>query len=351
MKKVLLFKIWAIGDTLMTTPLIRQLRENFKNATIDYLIGKYSYGAINWNKYLDNIIKFDEKIFFEKNFKEWMKLIFKIRKRKYDIIFVLDKHWIFNLTAFLFGIKKRIGFDRCGEGKFLTYKVSYFGRKHEIFYYLDLLEGLGINPNYDDWQTEIFLNKNDLDFTEKFWKENNLNNKVVVWICPGGARNIGVWDDNLRRWDTKNYIRLIKKLKEKWFEILLIGGKTDKEIEEEILKEIKCTSAIGKTSLKESAALLKKCDVVVCNDSGPMHLAASVNKKIVSILGPTHPSEKAPLHKESKYIWKQIGCNPCYDLWGGYPKPCPYKKKCLDIITVEEIFTKINLIINQWRTY
>jgi len=341
--KILLFKIGAIGDTLMTTPLIRQLRKNFKNATIDYLIGKHSYRVLEGNKHLDNIIKFDEKIFFEKDFKEWIKLIFKIRKRDYDVIFVLDKHWIFNLTAFLFEIKKRIGFDRCGEGKFLTYKVPYFGRKHEIFYYLSLLRGLGIEPNYEDWEMEIFLNENDLEFAEKFWNENNLNDKVVVGICPGGARNIGIGDDDLRRWDIEKYKELIKKLKERGFEVLLIGGNTDKEIEEAILKEVKCISAIGKTSLKESAALLKKCDVVVCNDSGPMHLAAAVNKKVVSIFGPTHPCEKAPLHKESRYIWKQIGCNPCYDLWGRYPNPCPYKKKCINSVNVEEV---LNIIIN-----
>ncbi|AIJ04916.1 glycosyl transferase family protein [Methanocaldococcus bathoardescens] len=342
--KILLFKIGAIGDTLMTTPLVRQLRRNFKDVTIDYLIGKHSYEVLDRNKHLDNIIKFDENVFFEKDFKEWMKLIFKIRKRDYDVIFILDKHWIFNLTAFLFGIKKRIGFDRLGEGKFLTYKVPYFGRKHEIFYYLDLLRGLGIEPNYKDWEMEIFLNEKDLEFAERFWNENNLNDKVVVGVCPGGARNVGVGDDDLRRWDVEKYAELIKKLKEKGFEVLLIGGKTDKEIEKTILKEVKCVSAIGKTTLKESAALLKKCDVVVCNDSGPMHLAAAVNKKVVSIFGPTHPCEKAPLHKESKYVWKQIGCNPCYDLWGRYPKPCPYGKRCMKFVKVDEVYNKIIII-------
>jgi lipopolysaccharide heptosyltransferase II len=274
-----------------------------------------------------------------------MKLIFKIRKERYDVIFVLDKHWIFNLVSFLFRIKKRIGFDRFGEGKFLTYKVPYFGRRHEIFYYLDLLNGLRVKPNYKDWDMEIFLSKKDLEFVERFWNENNLNDKIVVGVCPGGAKNVGVGDDDLRRWDTKKYIELIKKLKEKGFEVLLIGGNTDKEIEEQIFKKIKCISAIGKTTLKESTALLKKCDVVVCNDSGPMHLAASVNKKVISIFGPTHPCEKAPLHKESRYIWKQMGCNPCYDLWGRFPKPCPYGKKCMESICVSEVIQIINGII------
>ena len=340
--RILLFKSGAIGDTLMTTPLVRQLRKNFKDTTIDYLIGKHSYGVLDENKHLDNIIKFDEKIFFEKDFKEWVELIFNIGKRNYDIVFVLDKHWTCNLTAFLFGIKTRIGFDRYGEGKFLTYKVPYFGRKHEIFYYLDLLKGLGVEPDYDDWQMEIFLKEKDLEFAERFWEKNNLNDKIVIGVCPGGASNTGIENDDLRRWETKKYIGLIKKLKENEFEVLLIGGKTDEELEKNTLKEVTCISAIGKTSLKESVALLKKCEVVVCNDSGPMHLAAAVNKKVVGIFGPTHPCEKAPLHEESKYIWKQqMGCNPCYDLWGRFPKPCPYGKKCMDKISVNEVIESI----------
>ncbi|NPA39622.1 MAG: glycosyltransferase family 9 protein, partial [Thermodesulfobacteria bacterium] len=288
--KILLFKIGAIGDTLMTTPLIRQLRNNFKDAIIDYLIGNYSYEVLEGNKYLNNIIKFDEGVFFKKDIKEWLKLILKIRKRKYDVIIVLDKHWIFNFTAFLFGAKKRVGFDRFGEGKFLTYKVPYFGRKHEVFYYLDLLRGLGVEPKYNDWQLEIFLSNEDLKFAENFWNENNLNEKVVVGVCPGGAVNVGVENDDLRRWDVKNYIELIKRLIKRGFKVLLIGGKTDKSIERNILKEVNCLSMIGKVSLKKSAALLRKCSIVICNDSGPMHLASTVNEVIISIFGPTNPS-------------------------------------------------------------
>ena len=341
--KILLFKLGAIGDTLMTTPLVRQLRKNFPNAVIDYYIGRSSYGVLEGNQYLNNVIKFDENVFIRKQIKEWLKLINKIRRKHYDAVFVLDKHWVFNITAFLALIKKRIGFDRLGEGKFLTYKIPYFGRKHEIFYYLDLLKGLGLEPDYADFKMDVFLSKEDELFADKFWEENNLNNKKVIAICPGGANNFAVGNDDLRRWDVKNFIELIKKLKEKNFEIILVGGKNDAVFEKEIFKDVVCVSAIGKTTLKQSAALLKKCSAVVCNDSGPMHLAASVNDKIISLFGPTNPVEKAPLNNGSIYIWKQVGCNPCYDLYGNYPKPCPYGKKCMKSISVGEVVKSLDL--------
>lgn len=157
----------------------------------------------------------------------------------------------------LFGIKKRIGFDRFNEGKFLTYKVPYFGRKHEVFYYLELIKGLGISLEHKNCNMDLFLDKNDMDFADNFWNENSLNSKLVVGICPGGAKNIGVGDDDLRRWSNENYIELISNLNEKGFEVLLIGGNTDKELEKQIFKKNTCVSAIGKTTLKQSAALLK----------------------------------------------------------------------------------------------
>ncbi|AVB77136.1 glycosyltransferase family 9 protein [Methanococcus maripaludis] len=345
--KILLFKIGAIGDTLMTTPLIKNLKDNFPDAKLHYLIGNYSHEVLKGNCYLDNTITFDEDIFFKKRFFDWINLIFKIRKENYDVVFVLDKHLIFNFTSLLFGIKKRIGFDRFNEGKFLTYQVPYFGRKHEIFYYLDLIKGLGINSEHKNCNMDLFLDKNDMDFADNFWNENSLNSKLVVGICPGGAKNIGVGDDDLRRWSNENYIELISNLNEKGFEVLLIGGNTDKELEKQIFKKNTCVSAIGKTTLKQSAALLKKCNIVVCNDSGPMHLAASVNKKVLSIFGPTHPCEKAPLHKKSTFLWKQVGCSPCYDLWGKFPKPCPYGKKCMENITVEDVFDTIQKSVDE----
>ncbi|MDN5328058.1 MAG: heptosyltransferase [Candidatus Woesearchaeota archaeon] len=339
--RILLFKLGAIGDTLMTTPLVRQLNKNFPNAEIDYYIGKTSAGVLRNNAYINNVVAFDERIFVNRNIKLWLKLIKSMRERKYDVAFVLDKHWAFNLTVFLSFIKTRIGFDRFSEGKFLTYKVPYLGRKHEIFYYLDLLKGLNIQPDYDDYRMEVFLSEEDAEFAERFFNGHNLENKKVIAICPGGANNFAVGNDDLRRWDISKYTELISRLKGKGFEVLLIGGINDKPIEKEILKNVECVSAIGKTTLMESAALLKKCDAVVCNDSGPMHLAASVNDRVISLFGPTLPSEKAPLNERSVYIWKQIGCNPCYDLYGNFPKPCPYGKKCMRLITVEEVLEYI----------
>lgn len=397
--KILLFKIGALGDTLMTTPFLRQLRSNFPLARIDYLIGNTSSVVLAGNKYLDNIIKFDEHIFFKKKPWKLLALVKKIRREKYDIIFVLDKHRVFNITGRFFGIKERIGFDRDRrEGNFLTQKIRYGNEKHEIYYYLDLLNGLKIRPDYNDFKMDLFLEKKDDDFAKAFWRSHGLNKKKVIGIAPGGGKNSGEKTE-YRNWPITNYIQLIKLLLKRNYFIILLGGPDDKEKENEIMKtfsnnilnkvnnyaddsdavnsntfnsnsinnninnfnnngasnnisnnavsnninnnvnKIKIISKdenknrgdgtlngylislIGKCSIKESTAIMKKCDNIICNDSGVMHLAATVNKKTISLFGPTNPVRKSPLWKQSKSIWKDNDIyDPDYELYGKIDK-------------------------------
>ena len=209
--KILLFKTGAIGDTIMTTPLLRQLREHFPRAEIDYLIGDIASQALEDNPHIDNIMKFNPDIFFKRKIFAYLKLIKNIRKRKYDCIFVLDKHHIFNYTSALFHIPIRIGFDRMGkEGTKLTNKVYFDGTRHEIYYYLDLLKACGKKPDYKDIQTEISLSSKDLAYARDIIKKYKINKRIIV-ISPGGANNPGQKALS-KTWPKENYRELVSLL-------------------------------------------------------------------------------------------------------------------------------------------
>ena len=300
-KRILLFKIGAIGDTLMTTPFLRQLRKNNPKAEIDYLIGNASKEVLTGNKNLNNIISFDESIIFKRKIRDYISLASKIKKKKYDVVYVLDKHWALNLTSKFFDIKKRIGFDRQGkEGMLLTYKVFYGNNKHEIYYYLDLLKAEGVNPDYSDVKMDLKLESEDLNKAESVWKKYSLKNKKVVCVIPGGGSNPGE-STGVRNWPIYRYIGLTEKLIAKNYKNVI--------------------DLTGSLKLKESAAVISKCDYVVCNDSGPMHLAACVNNRIISLFGPTNPKRKAPLVKGSHAIWKgKKDYERDYELYGKTPE-------------------------------
>ncbi|BDU51127.1 lipopolysaccharide heptosyltransferase II [Haliovirga abyssi] len=344
MKKILIIRSGAIGDVLMTTPLIRELKKNMPNIQLDYLVGNWSKSVLEDNRYIDDLYTFsEEKLFMKKDYIYILKTILKMRKNRYDTIVVLDKHKLASLFAMAIG-GKRYGFDRYGDGKYNNKNIKYVGGKHEIYYYLDILNLFGLEYNKEDVKMDIFLSDKDIYFAKTIFKSMKLEDKKVIGIVPGGANNPAVGDDSLRRWSIDKYTGLIKKLLNKGIKIILFGGKKDVEINKRIIDNIKNVDIIdlaGKTSIKESAAIMKRCNYIICNDSGPMHIASAVNNNIISIFGPTNPIEKAPLNKGSSYIWKEnLKCTPCYDLWGRIPK-CNNNYKCMQEIESEEVLEMI----------
>ena len=309
-KRILFFKLGAIGDVLMTTPLVRQVRKNFPKAKIDYLVGGHSAKVLEGNKNIDEIISFDENIFIKKKIICWMNLIRVIRKRKYDLIFICDKHWIFNMTALLTGASIRVGFDRMGkEGIGLTHKVYYREIRHSLLYYLDLAKAAGLKVEYTDTQMDISISKADEKWAADFWKKNKLGNKAIG-VAPGGAINPGQTFFG-KRWPAEKYAELCEKLNAKGNKIIIIGGPGDEAAAQTIAAKAKVVNAIGKASIKQSAALIKKCKAFVCNDSGPMHIAATTGTRVISLFGPTDPRRLAPIGKKNNYVWHEK--EPVYD--------------------------------------
>jgi len=355
--KIAIFKIGAIGDSLLSTPFIRQLRLNYPNAIIDYIIGRTAAPTLKNNENLNDVVCFDETLFFRKDLFSWIKLINMIRKRHYDSIFVLDKHKGCILTVYLTGIKKRVGFDRMGkEGSLLTHSAYYANDKHEIYYYLDLLKASGIKPDYSDISMELSIDAAAMKYAKSFWKKNLLAKKSVIALSPGGGNNPGE-STGIRNWSVNNYASLADKLIEQGYTVILIGGKSDiitgkkllslmtyKNNEKNKNKE-KIHSLIGRLSLHESAAIMSLCDCVVCNDSGPMHIAAAVNRHVISIFGPTNPDRKAPLWKESKSLWNgRKEYFPDYELYGKMPPKCSIDS--INKITADDVLNAVKAIMD-----
>lgn len=316
MTNILFYKIGAIGDVLMTTPLIRQTRNAFPNSKIDYLIGLNSSNIIRDNQNIDNIIKFDEKIFFEKKIHKIFNLIKKIRNRRYDLVFILDKHWIFKLTAILFNINERIGFAREGKGKFyLTRSIFYGPEYHERYYYLDLLRTIYNKVNYKDIQMHINISDKYIKISQKKIEQKIYKNYIV--LINSGGNNPGE-KTNLRKLPPNLFMKLVRKIY-KNHNIIFLGDDNEKKYYEKF-KFDNCINLAGKTSLIEAAYILKKAKKIITTDCGLMHLAATVNKNIISIFGPTNPNRKAPLWPKSKTIWEdQNKYTTDYDLYGIEP--------------------------------
>jgi len=340
---ILIIRSGGIGDVLMTTPLIRTIKSKYPESKIDYLTGNWSKDALEGNKDINEVISFDDEIIFKKKLLKVFGLIKSLKKKEYDLCFVLDKSWHWGVFAYLSNVGFRIGFDRFNEGFANNLNVLYDGSKYELDYYMAIAGLLGIKKA--DKNMLLYLSEKDKKFGDDFLLNNNLKNKTLIGIAAGGAENPGQ-KMHVKRWPKEKYIEFVKLiLKEKKnAAVLLFGGKNDTALNESIVKEtdkIRTYNLAGKTTIKQAAALMRKCKVFVTHDSGTMHMAAAVKVPLIVLFGATNPKRFAP--RGSMVIKREVDCSPCYDVYGGYNRNCK-SVECMNI-SAQKVYDALKKVI------
>lgn len=324
-RKILFLKTGALGDVIMTTPLLREIRKKFPYSVIDYAVGKSYADVLKNNKNIDSVITFDENIFYDKfRSKERGDLGTKLAARDYDLIFVLDKHWAFGTWASHLG-GFRIGFDRSGEGFANNANIVYRQKKHEIVSYLDLALFFGIKSK--NTKTEIFTTKDDRQRAKEIIPRGR-----YVCVAPGGG-NPGKSDEinATKLWSKERYLELVQELGKK-YNIILVGGKNDRKIIKWIKKKAKTNKEVidaSGTTIQATAEIMRRARFIVTNDSGAMHIATAVNDKIIALFGTSNPNAWGPLN--GTIVWK--GKKSGENMYGKYTHDENLMKK----ISVEDV--------------
>ncbi|CUS98912.1 glycosyltransferase family 9 protein, partial [Candidatus Kryptobacter tengchongensis] len=275
--KILVVKLRAIGDVLLSTAVLKNLRYNFPNAKIDFLTEPPAKEIVDGNPFIDELIIFER----EKNnlIKFW-----ELRKRKYDLVIDLFCNPRSALLTFITGAKYRVGY--AFRGRSYAYNVKLKPRKevhHNVEFNLDALRAIGLE--IIDKEIYIQLNEEAEKFAEKFWKENNLNGKMVIALNPSGT-----WET--KRWGIEKFAKLGDIIAKNFNAKILILWGNQKELEDaqkifSIMEEKPLIPP--KTNLKQLASILKRCSFTISNDSGPMHISTAVGTPTLGIYGPTNP--------------------------------------------------------------
>ncbi len=344
MKHILLFKIGAIGDVLMTTPFIRQLHKQFPGLTVDYLVWSWSAGILKGNPYIHDIIPFDASIFSSKNpFSLWkMFRMLREMKHKYDAAVIFDKHRIFGLLFRLAGFKKRIWFDRAGKGwRFLTKKIFWDASKREVEYNLDILTLLWGTPDYDDQSYDMHIPDHVPARDKKIYDMKSTAKKIVCISTWWGNPMTTAFhkDKDCRRWNIKNREILTEKLLERWDAVFLLWSSTDRTMHfnHPLFHDLR-----GKTSLQETAYIISKSALLVTSDNGLMHIGGCTATELLALFWPTDPYHKYPYitsKKRHPIGWIRKESKECYDMYGRYDS-CTGKE--IDKITVQDVLDHVH---------
>ena len=300
--KILLWKIGALGDILMTTPLVRQLRRTLPGASIDYLTGNRCTAILAGNPHIDQVRGFDEAILYAGQAARVPEVLALLRG--YDCIFTLDKHWVFALLARLARVPMRVGFRRrAHEGLLLTHTVRYGALRHEIDCYLDLAETAGWSISRDDVALEAPVE--------------------AAFACePGSVVLINSGGDNanensqVRRMPDTLFGALVEACAAQ-HPVVFVGSTSEAGYYERFAGAGR-TNLCGRTSLAQATAVLRQAARVITTDTGLMHLAAAVNRQVTAVFGSTHPLRKCP--PGVRWAWgDEERYNPRYELFGTVP--------------------------------
>ena len=165
----------------------------------------------------------------------------------------------------------------------------------------------------------------------------SLPNDKVLGLCPGAEYG------EAKRWPGTHYAEVANAALDQGWQVLLFGSDKDIPITDEIhkLTQSKCINLGGKTNLGDAIDIMSLCTTIISNDSGLMHIAAALNKKLIAIFGSSNPHHTPPMHPDAVIAYLALACSPCFK------RECPLKAEahmaCLNNITSSDVINKIDL--------
>lgn len=339
-KRILIVRTDRIGDVILSTPVIKALRDANPFSYIAMMVKPYTKVIVEGNPYLDELIIYDKEG-KEKSWLASLKFAFELKKKKFELAVVLNPSNRSNLIPFLAGIPKRVGYNR-KLGILLTDRIEdtkHEGKKHEIEYNLDLVRYLGIEPQ--DKATFMATDPESEKWVEDIFKKENIKptDKLVV-LNPGSS-------DNSKIWPAQRYAAVGDNLAQRGCKIIILGGPGDREITQQIMSLMHnpFINMVGNNNISQAASFLKKCSLFISTDTGPMHIASSLGVPIIAILGRNQaglsPTRWSPHNKNSLVLHKDVGCKECL------AHNCKKGFLCLKAITVEDVLSAAEALLGK----
>lgn len=322
-QKIAIIRLSAIGDIILTTPVIRAVKMKFPDAEIHFITKKQNASLVQHNPHLSKVIAFDSK---ETSLKELLK---QVQSERYDWFIDIHKNLRSRVLRWFGNARETSTYQKGYWRRFLLLKFRYRVKKPVvpiIEKYFVALKKYGIT--YDNQGTEVFTTENDQQKVASLLQ--GIKGQPFVTICPGASFKTKQWKESGFREVAKYFLAQNKQ-------VVFLGGPTDVEICERLAKETGGISVAGKLKLLESAALLQQSELAITNDSGMLHLAQSQKTPVVAIFGPT--SEEwgfFPLQYKSKVVEKKdLACRPCHSKGSD---TCPKGHfKCMNELEVEDV--------------
>jgi lipopolysaccharide heptosyltransferase II len=325
-RKILVIKLRAIGDVLLSTVVLPPLRAAYPNAQIDFLCETPSADVVRGNPSVDEILVFNPKK------ERGSSLVLRVRKRRYDLVIDLFGNPRSAIVALLSGAHQKVGY-RFSWRRFCYTDIvePRGGAVHNTQFNLDALRRIGIQIPESAAIPHFPLSHESVRTAEKFFLDNGLAGSRCIALNPGGG-----W--YTKRWKREYFADIGSRLwKDFNLKSVIIWGPGERTSAEAMQKTMGTfATMIPETSLKELGAILQHCTCMITNDSGPMHIAAALGVHVVAIFGPTNPSLQGPVGGPSLILRKEsLDCLSCN------LTECPIENPCMELLGVAEVYDRV----------
>jgi lipopolysaccharide heptosyltransferase II len=314
--KILLIQLKRAGDVILTTPVAELAKRRWPAARVDFLVEKPFAPLLEHNPFIGRVQVYDKL--------RIVSTLRRLRAERYDLILDFQSSPRSAIACLVSGAARTAG-----------YAVTFWGRAYDqtvrrpgveltvVAGKLSLLEALG-GPAGDVPESKIYLTEE-----ERAWAKGTLcglQGRRWIGLVPTHRRSS-------RRWRAESFAELARKIDQAGHCVLLFWGPGEKACVESLAADAPQARLIPPTTLRQMAALLERCQLVVTNDNGPMHLAAAAGAPTVTIYGPTDPHAWNPGgERHTALAAEGLSCLRCN------LNVCPFGHECMKLISPEQVW-------------
>ena len=325
-----------LGDAVMCEPALRGLRGLFPDAQIALLVKPAVADLFAGHPALTRVLIYDTKGRHVGLSGKWA-LSGQLRRQGFDLAVLFQNAFEAAFLTFLAGVPRRYGYATDGRSLLLSDPVAAPDRRtlvHQVRYYWDLLKPLGLTGDPPAPEL-VVLPEEEQAMAGRFAQGGLTATDVVVGINPGSTYG------GAKRWLPERYAevterlcRTIRESREQQVGVVIFGAKGEERLGQEIAARLSSRSLVmsGATTIRELMAAVKRCAILLTNDTGPMHIASSFQVPVVAIFGPTDWRTTSPVGSAHAIVRQPVDCAPCL------LRECPIDHRCMTRVSVDQVY-------------
>ncbi len=335
-KKILVRGPNWLGDAVMCEPALRGLRRLFPDAQITLLVKPAVADLFTGHPSLTRVLIYDSKGRHAGLSGKWA-LAEQLRRQSFDLAVLFQNAFEAAFLTFLAGVPRRYGYATDGRSLLLSNPVAVPDRRaltHQVHYYWDLLKPLGLTGDPPAPELVVFPEEEQA-MAERLAKDGFTADDVIVGINPGSTYG------GAKRWLPERYAevterlcRTIRESRNQQVGVVIFGAKGEERLGQDIAARLSFPSLVlsGATTIRELMAALKRCAMLLTNDTGPMHIASAFQVPLVAIFGPTDWRTTSPFGSAHAIVRQPVDCAPCL------LRECPIDHRCMTRVSVEQVY-------------